>query len=82
MAPPIESRESDDDDEDDDVGALIYRESQLRKAEEAECALGTGQRSNCAAMKDVQIFLSKEECASGMGRRESNAVAKVAQIRH
>ena len=34
------------------------------------------QRSNDAALKDVQIKLPKEEFASGMGRRSNNATKK------
>jgi hypothetical protein len=30
-----------------------------------ECVIGMGQRSNYAAVKDVQIKLRKEECAKG-----------------
>ena len=41
-----------------------------------------GQRSNDAAVKDVQIKLSEEECARGMGQRESTnyAASKDARI--
>ena len=38
------------------------------------------QRSNYAAVQDVQIKLRKEECALDMGQRSSNAAVKSAQI--
>ena len=34
-----------------------------------ECALGMEQRSNDAALEDVQTYLRKEECAGGMEQR-------------
>ena len=40
---------------------------QLKKE---EYALGTGQITNDAAVKNAQIESSKEECVSGMGQRE------------
>ena len=40
-----------------------------------------GQRSNDAAVKDVQIQLRREECALGMEQRSSNAAPQDAQIK-
>ena len=40
-----------------------------------------GQRSNYAAVKDVQIKLRKEECALGMEQRSNDAAVKDAQIK-
>ena len=45
-----------------------------------ECALSMGQRSNYAAVKDVQIKFSKVECAESMGQVSNDATAKDAQI--
>jgi len=41
-----------------------------------ECVIGMGQRSNYAAVKDVQIKLRKEECASSMEQRSNDAAVK------
>ena len=35
---------------------------------------------NDAAVRDVQILLSREECASNMGQRPNDAALKDAQI--
>ena len=44
-----------------------------------ECASGMVQRSNYAAMKDVQTILSKEECAFGMEQSANYAAVKGVQ---
>ena len=38
-------------------------------------------RENCAAVKDVQIKLSKEECVIGIEQRRNSAAVKDAQIK-
>ena len=50
------------------------------KFRKEECALGTEQRTNDAASKDVQTKLSREECARSMEQRSINAAVRDAQI--
>ncbi len=45
-----------------------------------ECARDMVQRSNDAAVKDVQIMFTVEECARDMVQRSSYAAEKDAQI--
>ena len=64
-----------------DIHALLMgAQIKLRKE---DCALGTGQRSNDAAVKDAQTKLSREEYALSMGHhvRGSDAAVKDAQIK-
>ena len=46
-----------------------------------ECALGMGQSSNDAEVKDAQIRRREEECALGMGQRSNAATKKDVQIK-
>jgi hypothetical protein len=47
-----------------------------------ECARGTGQMSNYAAVTGAQIKLRMEECASGMGPMSNYAAVTGAQIKY
>jgi hypothetical protein len=50
------------------------------KLRKEECASGTEQRSNDAALKDVLTNLRKEDCASSMEQRSIYAAVREARI--
>jgi len=45
-----------------------------------ECALGIGQSSNDAAVKDVEMQLRKEECVGSMEQSSNDVAAKDVQM--
>lgn len=67
-------------DEEDNIGALIYRESQLRKKEAAAAAAEEKKSKRTSSTSSFTLIKPrKEESARGMGQSKNYAVVKDVQ---